>query len=88
MHSKKYYTYVEPINEKGDPVYKTFSEDEILMVYKPYFLRMLKQRNINRTFTDEEIIDEWVIMNWAWPSKSDEGQKLNDEFKYSANDKS
>lgn len=72
MHSKKYYTYVEPMNEHGDPIYKTFSEDEILRVYKPYLLRELKQRNINIQITDQEIIEEWVTINWAWPSINEE----------------
>jgi hypothetical protein len=86
MHSKKYYTYVEPMNEHGDPIYKTFSEDEILMVYKPYLLRKLKQRNINIQITDQEIIEEWVTINWAWPS--DNEGKYNDESKNSTNAKS
>ena len=86
MHSKKYYTYVEPMNEHGDPIYKTFSEDEILMVYKPYFLRMLKQRNINIQITDQEIIEEWVTINWAWPSNQQ--GIYNDESKNSTDAKS
>ena len=62
----RYYSYNEP-NIDGSKEVITVSAEEILEVYKPYFLEQVKR--ITRTVpdtTDEMIIDQWLVINWAW----------------------
>lgn len=67
----RYYTYNEP-GDDGSNITVTVSEEEILEVYKPYFLRQMKRITGDTVgFPDEEIIDQWVVINWAWETDID-----------------
>ena len=70
----KYYTYVEP-SEENAPVYVTMSEDKIIESYRHY---LLKRHNLSDV-TDEMVLDEWRVINWAWESDSN-GNPINSEL--------
>lgn len=63
----KYYTYVEPLTDSNMPMYVTMSDYEILRAYKPYFIdRIIKVGKNPEDFDNNEIMKNWIIVNWAW----------------------
>ena len=68
----RYYCY----NELGDDDQELIivkSEDDIRKEYWPYWYeRMCKkfgQKNVDKKFSFQDCLDDWVIVNWAWESK-------------------
>lgn len=70
----KYYTYVEP-SEENTPVYVTMPEDKIIESYRHYLLTKHHLSNV----TDEAILDEWRVINWAWKSDIN-GNPVSDDL--------
>ena len=69
----RYWTFVTPSDDgKGEPVYDTLSEYEIIKQYYPYWSeKMIKkygQEEFNRNWSKQECIEDWITVNWAWES--------------------
>lgn len=51
----------------------TMSEKEILEQYYPYWYRKMcekfGQEYVDATYSFEDCLDDWKIVNWAWESK-------------------
>ena len=48
------------------PVNVTFSEQEILLAYLPYWVNgMFLTDNDPTGYTIQDVIDDWVMINWA-----------------------
>ena len=73
----KYWCYNEPIWGKNNEILgnevKVFSEKEILDFYYPtwYSLMCKKfgQQHVDEHYREQDCIDDWVVINWAWESK-------------------
>jgi hypothetical protein len=68
----KYYTYVEP-GKENIPEYYTYSESDIIDLYYDFwYARMCKKfgkEHVDKNYTKQDCIDDWVVINWAWESK-------------------
>ena len=68
----RYYSFNEP-GDKGNDVVQTMSEDEIREEYYPYWKeRMIKkygEEEFKKTWSFEECLEDWVVVNWAWEVK-------------------
>lgn len=69
----RYFTYVVPINELGDPKYTTMSEDEIRKEYWPqWYQKMCEkfgQAHVDEQYCFEDCLQDWITVNWAWEGK-------------------
>lgn len=68
----RYYTFVQPINEVGDPEYITMSEDEIRKEYYPWWYRKMCEKfgkeHVDSTYSFEDCLEDWITVHWAWKS--------------------
>ena len=68
----RYYSFNEQ-DDKGNDVVQTMSEDEIREEYYPYWKeRMIKkygEEEFKKTWSFEECLEDWVVVNWAWEVK-------------------
>jgi len=68
----KYWTYIEP-KDDWSPLYLTYSEDEIIEQYYPYwYSKMCKKFGkevVDRDYSKQDCIQDWVVTHWAWESK-------------------
>lgn len=68
----RYYTFVQPINELGDPEYITMSEDEIRKEYYPWWYRKMCEKfgkeHVDSTYSFEDCLEDWITVHWAWES--------------------
>ena len=68
----RYWTCVSP-DAKGDPIYNTLSDDEIIKQFYPYWSEKMIQKYglevFKRNWSKIECIEEWVTINVAWESK-------------------
>ena len=68
----RYYCYNELVEDGEDPVV-TVSEDDIRKNYYPHWYeRMCKKYSkdhVDATYSFEDCLDDWVVVNWAWESK-------------------
>ena len=66
--SAKLWNYVE-YTDSGDHV-SVISEDDIIEKFYPYWSgRMIEkfgQEEFEKTYTKQDCIDDWVVVNWAW----------------------
>lgn len=51
----------------------TVSEDEIRQTYYPYWYKEMcdtyGQESVDRYYSFEECLKDWIIINWAWKSE-------------------
>jgi hypothetical protein len=78
----RYYSYCE-YNE-NDPaldIEVTVSEQEIRDVYWPYWYNRMCVRfgrqTVDEKYTFEDCLDDWIVVNWAYPAKLNIGYSLN-----------
>ena len=68
----RYFSFNEQ-DDKGNDVVQTMSEDEIREEYYPYWKeRMIKkygEEEFKKTWSFEECLEDWVVVNWAWEVK-------------------
>jgi len=68
----RYWTCVFP-DDKGEAIYETFSDDEIITIYYPYWsekmIHKYGREEFERNWSKIECIEDWVTVNWAWESK-------------------
>jgi hypothetical protein len=60
----KYYTIVFP-GEHGQHVQETWSTDQILKSYYPYWCGMMIQNVAAPDLNELNCIDDWCIVHWA-----------------------
>lgn len=73
----RYWCYNEPVwdeyGEAVDNVVVTVSDQEIIDTYYPWWYSKMVEKfgkeKVDSTYTKEDCIDDWVIVNWAWESK-------------------
>lgn len=70
----KYWTIVFP-GEFGQHVQETWSEDQILSSYMPYWCRRMNEVGKGDMISKEACLDDWKVVHWA--SETDEfGNKI------------
>jgi hypothetical protein len=67
----KYYSYNEYDPDPNARTIKTFSEQEILDIYYPYWKEQMIKKFGEKVFyevydTKESCISDWIVINWAW----------------------
>jgi hypothetical protein len=60
----KYYTIVFP-GEYGQHVQETWSTDQILKSYYPYWCGMMIQNVAAPDLSEVNCIDDWITVHWA-----------------------
>lgn len=69
----RYFTFVQPVNDAGDPEYVTMSEQDIWKEYYPYWYEkmcdMYEQAYVDENYSFEDCLEDWIIVHWAWESK-------------------
>jgi hypothetical protein len=68
-------TYIDgEFIDEGEVV--TISEDEIRENYYPHWLRRMYEMHgkeyVDEHYTFEDCLDQWIVVNWAWESTTDE----------------
>lgn len=70
------WAYDEPARD-GSNRHVVMSEAEILETYKVYWIEQMTKINKQSLITDENCIDDWIIVNWAYKVESrEENAKL------------
>ena len=68
----RYYSFNEQ-DDKGNDVVQTMSEDEIREEYygfwKQQMIKKYGEEEFNKTWSFEDCLDDWVVVNWAWEVK-------------------
>lgn len=72
----KYYTIVFP-GEHGQHVQETWSTDQILKSYYPYWCGMMIQNVAAPDLNELNCIDDWIVVHWAMETDQF-GNKLNE----------
>ena len=66
----RYFSYNEWTEEGG--IIETWSEDDIRSKYYPYWLSRMNEKfgeqHVQDNYTFEHCLEDWVTINWAWPS--------------------
>lgn len=74
----RYYSYGEydpehPLVDETGGYIVTVSEEDIKRDYWPYWYdkmcRKFGKEVVDRQYTFEDCLDDWIIVNWAWESK-------------------
>ena len=60
----KYYTICFP-GEYGQNVVETWSVDQIMESYYPYWCRKMKEKFENPYLDRDRCLDDWIVVNWA-----------------------
>jgi hypothetical protein len=60
----KYYTIVFP-GEHGQHVQETWSEEQIIRTYYPYWATKVLQNNPTVTLDRDQCIEDWCVVHWA-----------------------
>lgn len=67
----RYYTFVQPVNEAGDPEYITMSEEDVRKEYYPYWYGKMCEKfgkeHVDTNYCFEDCLEDWRIVHWAWP---------------------
>jgi hypothetical protein len=65
----KYYAYVSP-SPMGLDITRTLSEEQILVEYAPFWFeemhRKFGKEYVDKHYTKDDCIMDWVVINWAW----------------------
>jgi hypothetical protein len=61
-------------DENDQPVVKTITDQQILNEYWDYWKGKMVQKfgEGDKLITQENCIDDWIAVNWAWEKKYDE----------------
>lgn len=71
----KYWTIVFP-GEHGQHVQETWSEDQILKSYYPYWCSMMIQNVAAPDLCEKNCIDDWCVVHWAMETDQFGSKKL------------
>ena len=70
MRRIRYYSYNEYHEDSNANTVMTVSEEDIRRDYWPFWYeRMCKKfgkEHVDNTFSFEDCIDDWIVVNWAW----------------------
>ena len=70
----KYYAYTYP-TPSGLDITRTLSEGQILVEYSPFWFeemyRKFGKEYVDKHYTKEDCIMDWVVVNWAWEVEKD-----------------
>jgi hypothetical protein len=65
----KYYAYVSH-SPMGLDITRTLSEEQILVEYAPFWFeemhRKFGKEYVDKHYTKNDCIMDWVVINWAW----------------------
>ena len=71
----RYWSYNERLNEIDSHVV-TVSDDDILDMYWNWWYGKMCEKFgsevVDRDYTKQDCIDDWVVVHWAWEVKDDE----------------
>jgi|APFre7841882793_1041355.scaffolds.fasta_scaffold20086_2 hypothetical protein len=74
----QYWTICYP-GDKGEVVYETLSDNDIIKQYYPHWrgkmIEKYGQEEYDKTWSEKDCIDDWVVVHWATESTSDEIEK-------------
>lgn len=69
----RYFTFVQPVNDAGDPEHVTMSEEEIRKEYYPYWYGKMcqkyEQSYVDQHYSFEDCLEDWITVHWAWEVK-------------------
>lgn len=69
MSDYNYYSFVD-MDEVGNPVTKTLSEQEILDIfYQSWYNKMVEKfgkEHVDNTYSKKECIEDWCIIHYAY----------------------
>ena len=69
MLEHNYYSF-EDMDEAGNPVIKTFSDQEILDTFYHYWYNKMVEKfgkeYVDNTYSKKECIEDWCIVNYAY----------------------
>lgn len=74
-YNMKYYSYNEYITDPLlDNHVVTVSEEDIRRDYYPYWYKRMCDKfgkeHVDTTYSFQDCIDDWVVVNWAWEVES------------------
>lgn len=65
--------YEDPSTDKLGNYVVTKSEEEIRQEFYPYWYDRMCHKygkeHVDATYSFEDCLDDWIIVNWAWESK-------------------
>lgn len=68
----RYWSFGYP-DEKNKDVIETFSEDDIMKTYWPYWYGRMCDKfgkdHVDAHYCKEDCIQDWITVHWAWESK-------------------
>jgi hypothetical protein len=69
----RYYSYNEYVDDPNINSVVTVSEEDVRRDYYPYWYdKMCKKFGkevVDRDYSFEDCLDDWIVVNWAWESK-------------------
>ncbi len=55
-------------DDNNKPIVRYFTDTEIMNSFWKYWsAQMLKRGGLSPMITKENCIEDWVVVNWAWP---------------------
>lgn len=64
-------------NEQGVDEPITISENEIRKQFYPYYVDMMRKVGKEDQISWEGCLDEWIVVNWAWPVEVDDDTHID-----------
>ena len=62
----RYFQVCEPSEKDSSvPVFLTYSEDNIREEYYPYWQSAMEKKFGPGTYSFEDCLEEWIVVNWA-----------------------
>lgn len=65
----RYYTFVQPVNDAGDPETVTMSEEDVRKEYWPYWYGKMcqkyEQAYVDEHYCFEDCLEDWITVHWA-----------------------
>ena len=61
--------YVEP-GDDWQPVKHVMTEVDILATYYPYWCEQMRKVHKEDQISEQNCIDDWVVVHWAWEDQS------------------
>ena len=69
----RYFSYNEYVDDPSANSVVTVSEEDVRRDYYPYWYdKMCKKFGkevVDRDYSFEDCLDDWIVVNWAWESK-------------------
>jgi hypothetical protein len=69
----RYFCYNEYTEDPNANSVVTVSEEDVRRDYYPFWYdKMCKKygkEHVDKTYSFEDCLDDWIVVNWAWESK-------------------